>query len=52
MSGVLTGGWEFVWAAYGVTAAVLVVYTLSLLYRVRSETARRRNSSRMPEVSP
>ncbi len=24
--GVISGGWEFVWAAYGITAAVFVLY--------------------------
>ena len=52
MSGVLSGGWEFVWAAYGITALVLVGYTLSLLSRVRGESARRRQSGRTPEVTP
>jgi heme exporter protein D len=33
--GVISGGWEFVWAAYGITAAVFVVYTLSLVKRMR-----------------
>ena len=52
MSGILTGGWEFVWAAYGVTAAVLAGYTLSLVVRLRSERLRReREASRASEVS-
>ena len=33
--GVISGGWEFVWAAYGITAAVFTVYTLSLVVRLR-----------------
>ena len=41
MSGVLSGGWGFVWAAYGITGAVLIGYTLSLLVRLRHERARR-----------
>jgi hypothetical protein len=51
MSGVLSGGWEYVWAAYAVTAAALVAYTVSLLSRVRRADARRR-SNRAPEVTP
>lgn len=51
MSGVLEGGWEFVWAAYAVTAVALVGYTLSLLSRVRLESARRRQQRRTPEVT-
>jgi len=50
VNGVLTGGWEFVWGAYGVTAAALVGYTLSLLFRVRSARARKRRGDRTPEV--
>lgn len=33
--GYITGGWGFVWAAYGWTALVLTVYTLSLFVRLR-----------------
>ena len=51
MSGVLEGGWEFVWAAYGVTVVVFVGYTLSLLSRLREESTRRRQQSRTPEVT-
>jgi hypothetical protein len=41
MSGVLQGGWEFVIAAYVVTALVLGGYTLSVIARHRAERARR-----------
>lgn len=51
MSGILEGGWEFVWAAYGITAVALVGYTLSLLSRVRRESARRRQQRRNSEVT-
>lgn len=34
--GIVVGGWEFVWAAYGLTAAVLVIYAVSLAVRLRS----------------
>lgn len=33
--GVISGGWEFVWAAYGITAAVFVLYGISLVVRLR-----------------
>jgi hypothetical protein len=33
--GVISGGWEFVWAAYGITAAVFVLYGVSLVTRLR-----------------
>lgn len=42
MSGVIEGGWEFVWAAYGLTALALTVYSVSILSRYRRERARRR----------
>ena len=40
--GVVTGGWEFVWAAYGFTVVILGGYTASVLHRIRAENARRR----------
>ena len=33
--GYVTGGWGFVWAAYGWTALVLAVYGISLFVRSR-----------------
>ena len=33
--GVISGGWEFVWAAYGITAALFIIYTTSLVVRLR-----------------
>lgn len=35
MSGVVTGGWEFVWAAYGITFAALATYGFRLARRLR-----------------
>ena len=35
MSGVVVGGWEFVWAAYGITAAGFALYIASLIARLR-----------------
>jgi len=34
-SGILQGGWEYVWAAWGLTGVALVGYTISLLIRGR-----------------
>jgi hypothetical protein len=34
--GVITGGWEFVWAAYGISATVFIVYTVTLVARLRA----------------
>jgi hypothetical protein len=33
--GIVVGGWEFVWAAYGITAAALAIYAVSLFARLR-----------------
>lgn len=33
--GVVSGGWEFIWAAYGITAAMFIGYTISLVLRLR-----------------
>lgn len=33
MNGVITGGWSFVVAAYSLTTAVLLIYTITLLRR-------------------
>jgi len=38
--GVVTGGWNFVIAAYSITAAVLVIYAISLIARLRDEQRR------------
>ena len=40
MSGVIAGGWEFVTAAYSVTALVLVGYAASVVLRYRRERQR------------
>jgi heme exporter protein D len=34
--GSIIGGWPFVWAAYGLTAAALTLYGLSLVARLRN----------------
>jgi len=38
--GVLTGGWNFVIAAYGVTFSVLFIYGVSIVTRFREERSR------------
>ena len=35
--GVIEGGWPFVWAAYGVSAVILIGYALSIHLRYRAE---------------
>ncbi len=45
MTGEIQGGWEFVWAAYGVSAALMGLYTASVIIRYRgmkSRTTRKR----------
>jgi heme exporter protein CcmD len=46
MMGVIVGGWEFVWAAYAVTAVVLLGYAVSVHLRYRAERARREREER------
>ena len=38
--GYITGGWSFVWAAYGLTAFALTAYALSVIARLRKEKSR------------
>jgi hypothetical protein len=40
VSGVVEGGWEFVVAAYAVTATVLTLYGTSIFVRLRKEKGR------------
>jgi heme exporter protein D len=40
MSGVITGGWGFVWAAYAITTIGLLIYGISLITRLRQEERR------------
>lgn len=37
MTGVVSGGWGFVWAAYSITGAALLIYGISLVTRIRKE---------------
>jgi hypothetical protein len=41
MNGVVSGGWNFVVAAYTVTALVMTIYGVTVLARLRDELARR-----------
>jgi len=43
MNGMIPGGWNFVVAAYSVTAIVLAIYGGSVIARLRSEIKRRNN---------
>jgi heme exporter protein D len=33
--GIVVGGWEFVWSAYGLTGTALLIYGVSLIVRLR-----------------
>jgi len=46
ITGVLTGGWEFVWLAYVVSALVLISYAASIVVRYRAELRRREREAR------
>ena len=39
-SGVISGGWEFVWAAYAVSAGILGGYAMSVIARYRAQRRR------------
>jgi heme exporter protein CcmD len=51
-SGVIAGGWEYVWAAYAVTAVILLGYAASLIARYRAEKRRADREGAGPEVQP
>jgi hypothetical protein len=38
--GLVSGGWNFVIAAYGITAAVLLIYGVTLITRLREAKSR------------
>jgi hypothetical protein len=40
MNGVISGGWNFVLAAYTVTALVLTIYGATIIARLRDELSR------------
>lgn len=42
--GIVIGGWEYVWAAYGITFSVLGGYAISLVVRVRGGKGSEENS--------
>ncbi len=37
MTGMIQGGWEYVYAAYGLSAAVLVIFAVAMELRLRKE---------------
>jgi hypothetical protein len=38
--GVIVGGWEFVWGAYGLTFGAFLIYGVNLIARLRHERRR------------
>ncbi|MES2641194.1 MAG: hypothetical protein V4850_17020 [Myxococcota bacterium] len=40
MTGMIQGGWEYVWGAYGLTFAVLVIYAVSMQLRLRQKSVK------------
>ena len=40
MNGVITGGWNFVVAAYSITFGALLIYGVTLITRLREERSR------------
>ncbi len=42
MSGMIVGGWGYVWSAYAITAGALLFYGVTLITRLREETSRSR----------
>jgi hypothetical protein len=42
MTGVIEGGWTFVWGAYGASAFILIGYAVSVHRRYRDERRRSR----------
>lgn len=39
LTGAITGGWEFVYASYGITWATFILYAVSLYVRTPREEA-------------
>lgn len=50
-TGVISGGWEFVTAAYVVSLVILASYTVSVVLRYRAEARRAERAGHSSEVS-
>jgi heme exporter protein D len=50
MSGTVTGGWGYVWLAYGATATIFLFYTISVIRRYTLERNRDDRNTANPEV--
>ncbi len=51
MNGILTGGWSFIWAAYGLSATILVAYSIHTISDFRRSMAKRAALIRTKGVS-
>lgn len=51
-AGVISGGWEYVTAAYVLSLVVLSSYALSVVLRYRAEIRRATRERNHPEVHP
>lgn len=49
MSGMIQGGWGFVYAAYGFTGFALASYLTSVIWRLRAETKARASPPATPD---
>jgi len=49
VSGILAGGWEYVWLAYGASGVAFLGYTISVLLRYREERRRRARDEVRPQ---
>ena len=49
-SGVIAGGWEYVWGAYLASAVILLGYAASLIARYRAERRRAARGATESEV--
>ena len=38
--GVVVGGWQYVWMAYGLTSLAFLIYGVTLITRIREERTR------------
>jgi heme exporter protein D len=52
MNGVLNGGWNFVWAAYGLSATILISYAVHTIGAFRRSAEKRAASARATKGVP
>jgi hypothetical protein len=52
MNGVISGGWEYVWAAYGLSVLAISTYAIAVIARLRAEQRRAAKLQPVPVRSP